>query len=382
MVNQKKNLSILLLSMDSGGTEKVISLLLKKLKNDFNVTLVLFYNVIHFPIPEGINVKILSQKEIQAPFYRKLFDLISCTFKYSSLLKNKNINVSLTFLPIPNFINGIIAIKSRKIKTIISERSFPSTNPKTKLSLYISKVFYPILYNRCDGVFSNSIYINNDLKNNFGVKIPMEVIYNPMESPNETINPQALEKLNNSYKVIAVGTLNNKKNHLLIIKALATAKDNYKLNILGDGPLKSLIEKEIETSGLEKQVFLKGKVKNVNDYLLQSHCFVLSSNAEGFPNALLEAMAIGLPCISTNCLSGPLEMLNENIEISIPPGEFYKAKYGILINTNDVNALIQALNFLKNNPKERVKYSKLSLERSKKYHLESIYSEFVEYIKK
>jgi UDP-N-acetylglucosamine:LPS N-acetylglucosamine transferase len=116
---------------------------------------VLFYDVIHYSIPEEVNVVTLSPKGKKIPFYIKLFNFIRFTYKYSEILKEEKINISISFLPIPNFINGMIAMRHKKIKTILSERSYPSNNPKNKTSLYISKIFYPILYNRCDKSFSN-----------------------------------------------------------------------------------------------------------------------------------------------------------------------------------------------------------------------------------
>lgn len=380
MIDRKKNLSILTIALGSGGAEKVISLLLKELKTDFNVTLVLFYNIIHFTIPEDVNVVILSQKDMQSTFYSKLLDFVKFISRYNKLIQKENIDISISFLPSPNLINGIMAMLNKRLKTIISERGYPSDNTTSKLSLYISKLFYPIIYNKCDRLFSNSIHINNDLRNNFGIKIPMEVIYNPIEIPSQSINIEHLGKTQNVFKIITVGNLNVRKNHLMIIQALQMDKSDYELRILGDGHLKNQILETIKNLNLKNHVFLEGKVKNVNDYLLESHCFVLSSFTEGFPNALLEAMAVGLPCISTNCLSGPLEMLNENVEVYIKQGDFIKAKYGILINNDDSEGLINALNFLKSNPGERVRYSKLSLARSKEYNIKSIYSEFFRFI--
>ena len=116
------------------------------------------------------------------------------------------------------------------------------------------------------------------------------------------------------------------------------------------------------------------------EYLLDSQCFVLSSFTEGFPNAMIEAMAIGLPCVSTNCLSGPLELLNENQEIDIKDGEFFIGKYGLLVNNDDHIGLSKALDYFHSNPKEREKYSTLSLQRAKVYQLESIYAKFNQFI--
>tara|TARA_Y100000815_G_C13285795_1_gene478729 strand:- start:115 stop:1263 length:1149 start_codon:yes stop_codon:yes gene_type:complete len=378
--NSKKNISILSITLGSGGAEKVISLLLKSLVKDYNVYLVLFYNNIHFSIPEGVNVVFLSEKGPERPFYLKILDSIKFIFKYFKFVKRNNIIVSVSFLAFPNLINGIVSTLNKKVKTIISERGFPSDNVSSKLSLYISKIFYPIFYNRCDKLFSNSIHINNDLKNNFGIKIPMEVIYNPIEIPQKTIEPTNLNSTEKRLEIITAGTLNTRKNQVMIIRSLLEIPNNDKFTILGDGHLRAYLTEEIKSSKLENQVQLKGKVKNVNDFLLESNCFVLSSFTEGFPNALLEAMAIGLPCISTNCLSGPLELLNKNNDVDIKNGEFVIAKYGLLVNNDDHVGLSKALEFFRNNPEKRVEFGKLSLQRSKEYHLDTIYTKFNQFI--
>ncbi|WP_298499362.1 glycosyltransferase [uncultured Algibacter sp.] len=375
----KKNISILNTSLTSGGAEKVISLLLKELVKDFNVTLILFYNDIHFPIPEEIDIEILSEKSHDIPFYEKAINVFRFTSRYNNIIKRKKIDYAVSFLAYPNLLTGIVSTFNKKPKTFISERGFPSDNTSSKISHYISKIFYPLLYNRCDKLFSNSIHINNDLKANFGVKIPMDIIYNPIEKPKKVITPNSLNN-NDSLNIITAGTLNKRKNQIMIIRAVENLKYDFKVSILGGGELKDYLTKEIYSRNLNAKVSLKGKVKNVNDYLVESNCFVLSSFTEGFPNALLEAMAIGLPSISTNCLSGPLELLNNNKPVNINNGEFYKAQYGILINNDDHIALEKALTYFEQNPDERERYSKLSLERSNDYLLNTIYSQFKNFI--
>ncbi|MBV7268150.1 glycosyltransferase [Winogradskyella luteola] len=376
----KKNIAILSITLGSGGAEKVISLLLKELRKDYNVTLVLFHNSIHFPIPDDIAIKILSDNPPDRAFYLKFIDTFGYIIKYYRFVKRNKIGISISFLAFPNLINGIVSTFNKKVKTIISERGFPSDNVTSKLSFYISKLFYPIFYNKCHKLFSNSVHINNDLKDNFGIKIPMEVIYNPIELPQQTIEPASLNINTEKLKGITAGTLNKRKNQIMIVRAIEASNLNYDFTILGGGDLENYLSEEIRKANLEKSVVLGGKVKNVNEHLLSNHYFVLCSFTEGFPNALLEAMAIGLPCISSNCLSGPLELLNENKEITINDGEFYIGKYGLLVNNDDHIGLSKAMDYFHNNPNEREKFSALSLQRATQYNLENIYAKFKQFI--
>lgn len=379
----KPNISILVPSFTSGGAEKVISLLLKNMVNDFNVKLVFFYNEIHFQIPKGVETIFLSKKKPSTSLPTKLKDLVVFYKRYKNLLTTREIQFSLSFLAFPNLMNGLLSTKNRTYKTLLSERGFPSDNTSSKSSQMISKMFYPKLYNRCDRLFSNSTFINEDLEDNFGVGIPMEVIYNPIEFPDSTITPESLSSILEKLKIITVGSVEKRKNQVMVLKALDQLNNpEITFDIYGAGPLEDYIKSKIDELELGSQVFLRGRTKNVNQKLLKSHLFILSSFTEGFPNALLEAMAVGLPCISTDCLSGPLEMLNEGEPISIANGEFFKAKYGILINNDDHVALARAIAYLNNQPEERKKYSALSLERSKTYELGAIYSQFKDFVLK
>src|SRR5690606_26464695 len=117
-----------------------------------------------------------------------------------------------------------------------------------------SKIFYPVFYNKCNKLFSNSIYINEDLRNNFRIKIPMAVIYNPIEIPEMTISPAQLNSTPNSLSIITAGTINFNKNHLMIIRALKEIQNDDTLVILGDGPLKAYLNDKIKELNLANQV--------------------------------------------------------------------------------------------------------------------------------
>ncbi|MDC6352773.1 glycosyltransferase [Zeaxanthinibacter sp. PT1] len=374
-MKEKQKLSVLNITLSSGGAEKVISLLLKELVKDYDVTLFLFYDVVHFPVPDKVNKVILSNSD---PFTNMSLSLPLFVYRYNKELRKRNIKYAISFLAYPNLVNGLISMWNPEIKTIISERGFPSDNTTSKVSFYTAKMFYPLLYNRCDKLFSNSVFINQDLKENFGIKIPMEVIYNPIEMP--LLISRDYNNSNQVLRIITAGTLNTRKNQEMIIKALHRVSFNFYFSILGEGPLKNHLIELIDSFGLQPKVKLEGKVKDVYNHLANNDLFILSSFTEGFPNALLEAMSAGLPCISTNCLSGPLELLNEGSEVEIGTGSFYQAKYGILINNNDVTALVSAMSFLKENPSRLSHYSKMSLARAQSFDLKTIYSQFREFV--
>ena len=374
----KKKLFVLAISLSSGGAERVISLLLKHLVHDFDVTLILLSNNIFFEPPKNLKIIFLGKPDVlvtTSPL-RKLKSMAQFVYKYRAIAKKEKFDIVMSFLALPNIINGLVTTKLKsKPKTIISERCFPSKMyEKNNFAMKIAKTFYPRFYNKTDVLFSNSLHINKDLKDNFGIKIPMELIYNPIEIDDEKPHHDTY-KITEDFKIISVGSHTPAKNQILLLKALKHLNTEYKLTIPGAGALTTSLTDFAKNNDLENQLILPGSVKNVKEYLLNSDCFVLASNTEGFPNVLLEAMAVGLPVISTNCLSGPLEILNDNEPITIAKGEFYLAKYGILINVDDEIALSKAILFLRNNEDQRKTYCDLGFQKAQNFSLPKIYDQ-------
>jgi N-acetylgalactosamine-N,N'-diacetylbacillosaminyl-diphospho-undecaprenol 4-alpha-N-acetylgalactosaminyltransferase len=372
---KKEKIAITALSMGSGGAEKVISLLLPQLAELFSVTLILFTKNDHFKIPEGINVHYLTSAKKQS-LVDKITDYPKIFVRFYRIIKQQKISTSISFLTRPNLLNCVLKICIPKVKVIISERCYPSiAYASTKWRYQLYKFLLPILYNKADTLFANSTSIADDLNKNFSIRKKVHTIYNPVayseNIPIKNFNPP------NSLKIVSVGAMTPIKNQKLIIEALQLAKGNFELTYIGDGILK---EELIHQSKELPNTRFTGKIKNVNEELLNHDVFVLSSNSEGFPNALIEAMAAGKTVISTNCLSGPLEILNKNKQISLRNGEFYHGQYGILINTNDSLALKNAINYLYNNPKALENYSKLSRARAKDFNIETTIQQFTNLI--
>lgn len=140
--------------------------------------------------------------------------------------------------------------------------------------------------------------------------------------------------------ITAIGRLEKQKNFQLLIKAFTAVSQKYPfvlLSIYGEGSLRSDLEAMIRESACEKRIMLRGWTNNVANVLVQSDLFILSSDYEGMPNTLMEAMACGVPCITTDCPTGPNELIENNVT-------------GLLIPVNDSTKLIEAMDYMLSHP--------------------------------
>lgn len=376
MKETKKRISILTMSMGSGGAERVIQRLLELLVNDYEVYLYMIYNDVYYEIPEQVTIRSLY-KDSHNHYFRGFRSVFECSFGYKKFLIRNNIDYSISFTFRPNIINASLKNKLPGVKFILSERDYPSGfNRKSFLSSKFHGWLRTNFYNKADRLFSNSLYINKALYEDFGIRVPMDVLYNPIKIPKEVAHLEEKDRL----KIITIGRFDKAKNHFLLLRTLVNTINCF-AEIWGDGSLRLRYEEFIKDNNLGQIVTLPGKTKNVNAKLICADVFVLTSNTEGFPNVLLEAMSVGLPVISTNCLSGPLEMLNDNEDVVIPKGSFVKAKYGLLINPEDEDGLVNALQFY-SNLSNRKEYALKARNRAESYNLPKIYNEFISIIEK
>ena len=154
------------------------------------------------------------------------------------------------------------------------------------------------------------------------------IIYNPLKE-----NLPFADEEKSKY-VVTIGRLTEQKNHKLLISAFekfVQNHPNHELRIYGNGPLKAELENFAKGLGISDKVRLMGAVENVTEHIKDAEMFVLSSDFEGMPNVLAEAMAMGLPCVSTDCLGGGAAALVEN------------EKNGLLIPCRDVEQLYNAM---------------------------------------
>mgnify|MGYP001103852181 CR=1 FL=1 len=156
-------------------------------------------------------------------------------------------------------------------------------------------------------------------------------------------------------RVLTMARLDRQKGIDVLLEAWATVVQHEKslrLRILGDGLLKSELKRLSETLEVDSTVEFIGTVRNVGEYLKDSDIFVLPSRAEGLSNSLLEAMSYGLPCITTN-IGGNAELLKQDGNRKISPGEYVIAKNGLLVNPDDAKGLAEAILYLIQNGEAR-----------------------------
>lgn len=224
---------------------------------------------------------------------------------------------------------GVFSARFADIPVLLSERVDPRYLPKSKIHRILKKVAFSFA--------DKIVFQTEEVKNYFSKRIQRNgvVIQNMVMDENIHIKRNELFKK----EIIAAGRLSEEKNYPMLIKGFALANlSDYKLRILGEGPEFKNLSTLILDLDLKDRVTLEGFVPDVKQYFINADIFVITSNHEGMPNALIEAMATGMACVSTDFSSGGAKALIED------------GVNGILINVNDVQSLKTALLYLILNP--------------------------------
>ncbi|HKL42455.1 MAG TPA: glycosyltransferase family 4 protein [Clostridia bacterium] len=297
-----KTILFIISSLGFGGAERVVSELANYFsKEDIKVSILLISNNnISYDI--DLNVKIIyGSNQIDGKNrISDFFSRINLIRKYVKLIQP---DITISFLSAIN-IYSCLAIGFSKKKLIVSERNDPKRSPAQKIKRLVRNIVYYL----SDGY----VFQTDEARNYFSSKIKNKgvVIANP-------IKPNLPDVYNGvrAKKIVAVGKLEEQKNHSLLIKAFKLIADDfkdYKVEIYGEGQERNKLEKLISELNLNNRVLLMGRNNDVHERIKDASLYVLSSHYEGMPNALMEAMALGLPCIATNCSGGGPKTLITN----------------------------------------------------------------------
>jgi glycosyltransferase involved in cell wall biosynthesis len=420
MSQKKKNILLLINQLHSGGAEKVIAGLSMDLSSDYNIVLAI-YNDIEKPVlphkGELIRIRLpYAEDPASNSSLKRLVRFLKLIYNIRRLKKDKKIDVAISFLEASNIIN---VLSRRSEKAIVSVRSYLSNEFQDDKRLKVFRYLISTLYNKAYNVVVPSEQIQSDLVTNFGVsKSKIAIIYNYIDMEHiqlhktKPVDEEKVSELFTFPTVINVGRLTNPKGQWLLLPAFHQVKKhipNVKLIILGDGPLREKIISAADKNNLkcytgtesygkydvsnfkDFDVYLLGFQNNIYPYLSRSTVFALSSLYEGFPNVIIEAMACGLPVITSDCASGPREILAPNTSFENVIDNVEYAQYGILLpllseNSEKTECVMkqwsQVMVQILSNDDIRQNYISLSLERAKAYKREAVLSKWKELINK
>ena len=373
----KKKISILIYSLASGGAERVVSILLKELNSRYDITLVLMNDTIFYDIPNSIEIIYLEKSNPNESGIKKLLKLPFLGWKYRQLLRKKGIELSLSFMIRPNYINILAKLFGCNAKTVISERSMFTLQFGYKdIQSFINKRLVK-LYNFADLIVANSNGNREDLNRNFSIKPEIKTIYNALDiSQIEKRKEEDLEIEKKRFTFVTIGRMDVGKNHLLLIEAVKDVDAN--LWIIGDGELREDLKLRIEDLGLKDRVKLLGRQNNPYKFLNRADCFVFGSNHEGFPNVLLEALACSLPVISTDCKSGPREILAPESDFTKQTSEIELADFGVLVPVGDVDKMAQTMRMMVEDESLRKSLKEKAYIRAKDFKVDRIIDQWRE----
>lgn len=294
-------ISLVIPSLTLGGAERVMSQLANQLVNsNYTVHLILLTNLPDFySVDPKVNIHRLgfvNKNPIQ-----KIINELKVFCKLRRLFKSSKSDVVLSFMTKYNILT-ILASRFLNLNVFVSERN----NPLKKISFSLT-LGRKIFYKKATGIITQTLFAKSVLKKHTHHN-NIEVIENPVLHF-ETAPFDQREKI-----IISTGRLISTKNHLLLIRLFSKLNQKgWKLLILGDGPQKKNLQKEIKKLHLEDSIQLLGKKNNVIEYLNRASIFAFASISEGYPNALVEGMCSGLACISFDCNAGPKEIIENGI---------------------------------------------------------------------
>jgi glycosyltransferase involved in cell wall biosynthesis len=366
---------ILINSLESGGAERVVSNLLNLWVEKNECYLILIHNYKFYELDSRVKIINLDEpKELSGVV--KLLRLPILAYKLSGIIKRNNFTKVISFLTRANYLNVLSKIFI-KHQTIISERGMPSLQYQYGLNGKLNRFLIKYLYPKSDLCLANSHGNMIDLKNNFNVN-KINYIHNPFNIKMiEQMSKKEIGIKKKRFTFITVGRLNKGKNHLLIIEAIRNLDAD--LWIIGDGELQEELQSYIINQNLNEQIILLGKKENPFKFLSKADCFVFASNHEGFPNVLVEALACGLPIISTDCKSGPREILAPNSDVGFElKDEIELVEYGILIPIKNKKKLKEAMKIILSNDQLEKKYKSKTKKRASDFRIEKIIKEYEE----
>lgn len=375
-----KKITFLMLHLNYGGIEKQVTTLANALSDKYDVEIISLYDIlsgksfyrlnssikVNYIFNFGPNKKaiIFALKKIKIiTLFKEINRAIKMLYtKYFGL--KRIINNLDTDILISSRIEFSKQIKRNDIITIAQEHSYIDDKKYIKK---VKKSFCSIKY---------LVVMTNKAKENYETwlknctKKPQIVVIPNMISENKT---GKISNLNNN-QIISIGRLEEVKDFytlILVFSILVKKYPNLILKIIGEGSQRKILEDLIKKCNLEHNVILTGKLteEDINNELLKSDVFVLTSKSESFSLVLCEAMNYGIPCVAFDVDVGPREIIEDNVT-------------GYLISNRNIELMVNKIGMLLKDESLRVKIGKKSYENVKKFYSKNIIKIWEKYFRK
>ncbi len=389
-----KRIAFIVNTMSNGGAERTISNITLHLPNEYKADIIVNDDqMVTYPVNASIISLGLKPQDNKLDFFYQLNAFIRRLVTIKRLKKQNGYKVVISFsesASIANILSG-----NKYAKTMLSVRIHLSSSKNKMLYRIFGFPMVKLLYNRADRIVAVSKGVENDLIDNFGIKknkittIPngCDIKMIQMKGKEQLSDEEKLLISGHEHVIVTMGRLEYQKGQWHLIRALSTLKKeglDFKLLILGKGSLQSYLKSLVEQYGLSDNVIFPGFMSNPFKIISNADLYVLPSLYEGMGNSLIEAMACGIPCISTDHKSGAREILapdtdvrkilkdapeyaRNGILVPVPDGQMYSADEPI---TREEVILSEAIKEMLTNDSLKQKYALLSSARASEMNLE------------
>lgn len=354
-MNKTKKIVIVTPMLNLGGGQRYVSVLANYwAETGHKVTMIILRKKkeIFYDISDKIEIIKLNYSSDNR-LYKSLLGLRTM-IQLRNAIKKRKPDFVLSILSTTNILT-IISTLFLNTKVIVRD-AFSQERKRSYLDLLGRKYCYP----KATGIIAQTKEIKKFTEEKIKCK-NIKVIANPVREIKQD------EKIKREKIILNVGRLHANKGQEFFINACARIDSpDWKFVILGEGDLRPSLEKQISDLNIQDRLTMPGAVKNVDEWLLKSSIFVFPSVLEGLPNALIEAMTAGLPCVSYDCETGPRDLINDG-------------ENGFLVTLGDFESLVKRIETLINDEDLRNKFSNEAMKTTKKLKVDTIAKEVLDF---
>ncbi len=337
MTRVAERFALVISSLSGGGAERVLSTLARywaRAGHDVSVVTVGSRQADVYELGPGVRRVTL---DLVRPSRHVIEGLVHSTRRVLALrraLVRLQPDVVVSFMTSTNVLS-LLAVSGTGVPVVVCERTDPRRQRIGTPWAALRRVLYPR---------AARLVVQTETVAGWARELcpRVHVIPNFVERPSSSAVP-GIDR--GPLRLIAMGSLRPEKGFDLLIEAfarVAASHPEWSLTILGDGPERARLEALVSRSRLQERVSMPGRMAEPLPHLVAAHAFALSSRREGFPNALLEAMACGLPVVAFDCPSGPAEIIEHG-------------RNGLLVEAGEVSRLADALDRIMSSPSERAR---------------------------